>query len=80
MCLTNYNYDAWMLHRKLVHRFLRYYQAFCDATDTLVDFVDADAPVPATATPVAAAQPAVTSSPHVICLLSSDSDDSDEDA
>ena len=80
MCLTNCNYDVWVLHRKLVHRFLRYYQAFCDVTDTLVDFDDADAPAPACGTPAAAAtQPAVTASPSVICLLSSDSEDADDE-
>ena len=73
MCITDYPRDTWILHRRLVHRFLKYKHLFIAAGENVADYIrrlgQQEQPAPR-----------VTSRRKaVISLLSDDSDDTDSD-
>ena len=38
MCMNNYPMEVWLLHRKLVHHFIRYFKCFLKANSKLKDY------------------------------------------
>ena len=73
--MYNFDQEVWDLHRKLFHRLAKYRRYLQAATEQLPQYMDDDSG--AFASPAAASSSSKktnTPSPHVICLLSSDSD------
>ena len=71
---------VWVLHRRLHHRFLKFFTHIEEATEELCDYQDAqESAAPATAARPNASAAAAPSGEQVICLLSADSDASDDE-
>ena len=71
---------VWVLHRRLHHRFLKFFTHIEEATKELCDYQDAqESAAPATAARPNASAAAAPSGEQVICLLSADSDASDDE-
>ena len=75
--MYNFDQEVWDLHRKLFHRLAKYRRYLQAATEQLPQYMDDDSGAfasPAAAAASSSSKKTNTPSPHVICLLSSDSD------
>ena len=78
MNMENYDRGIWMLHRKLFHRYMKYYKYFKQATEALPEFqqllADDDDAEAAEVLKKEAESQSVPKS-HIISLLTSSSDE-----